>query len=475
MLDTALLVRLVAVVHVLAAATVTLHALLHKHDVRAAAGRIGLAWLSPVVGCVLYWLLGVNRVARRASSLWRTSARIDPSSAQPSQVRSKAPPQVTFAALADLGNRITARPLEPGNTVPLQGGDEAYPAMLAAIRAAQRSIALATYLFRGDKTGRQFTDAIRCAKLRGVEVRVLIDGVGGGYFRSAPTRELRIRGVRVARFLHNCAPWRMPLLNMRNHRKQLIVDGAIAFTGGLNISDENLASSPRQRAVADVHFRVQGPVVTQLMAAFAQDWEFTTGEVLRGEMWFTSVSSAGNALARGIAAGPDADIDKLEMILLGALGEARNRARIVTPYFLPDRRLLSALAMAALRGVDVQIVIPKRSNKRVVDWAAAAQLGYVIKAGCRVALTPAPFDHAKLMTVDRAWCLVGSANWDERSLRLNFEFDLEVHDNAVAEAIDCLIDARIARARWLSRDELEARTWAIKVRDAAARLFLPYL
>jgi cardiolipin synthase len=474
--ETDLAIRALAFAHLLAASGVTVHALLNKQDVRAAIGWIGLAWLSPVLGCIFYWLFGINRVSRLAASMNLSADRVAGEIGTRHATYTTTTIVSHLSALATLGERITGRPLTPGNKVQLlRSGDEAYPAMLAAIHSASRGVALASYLFRADASGRLFIDALAEARARGVEVRVLIDGVGGGYVFSLAARALRARGVTVARFLHDWIPWRMPLLNMRNHRKLLIVDGSVAFTGGLNIGAENVAATHHVEHVDDVHFRVEGPVVTQLMAAFAQDWKFTTGEDLQDAPWYPHIAPNGRAIARGISEGPDADLDKLEILLLAAIGEARSRIRIVTPYFLPDQRLLSALAIAALRGVSVQIAIPEHSNKPVVDWASRAQLLEIVDSGCKVFLMPAPFDHAKLMTVDGLWSLVGSANWDERSLRLNFEFNLEIYDGNVAGDIESLVDSKVTRGRPLSCDDLRSRAWPAKLRDAAARLLLPYL
>ncbi|MBY0509388.1 MAG: PLDc N-terminal domain-containing protein [Rhodospirillaceae bacterium] len=469
-------IRFLALAHGLAATGITIHVLLNKRNVRAAIGWIGLAWLSPFLGCILYWLFGINRVARRALRLnrnvaWReTSGKIDGTvGGVPG-----APEQI--AVIAAVGQQVTRSPAMGGNAVSLlRCGDEAYPSMLAAIRNARKTIALASYVFRYDSVGRSFIEALAGARSRGVEVRVLLDGIGGGYVSSSAAENLQINAVPVGRFLHDRLPWRMPLLNMRNHKKLLIVDGSIGFTGGLNIGAENVVGLRPAAAVYDVHFGIEGPVVEQMLRAFCLDWQFATGETLTGDIWYPVIPPAGATFARGISEGPDEDIDKLEMVLLAALGEARTRIRIVTPYFLPDERLVSALALAALRGVEVEIILPEHSNKPIVDWAVHAHLSDLIQPGCRLFVGAGPFDHTKLMTVDGLWCLVGSANWDERSLRLNFEFNLEIYDAALTGNIDRLIDEKLARARRLVSEELDARAFWVKLRDAAARLFLPYL
>jgi cardiolipin synthase len=460
---------LLALLHGAAAVAVSVHVLLTKRDVAAAIGWIGLAWLSPVAGTLLYLLLGINRVRRRARRLQRPGTRrlaVASSGARPG-----------FGSLEVLeiaGRRITGRHTEDGNRLTiLTQGDEAYPRMLAAIAAARSSIALSSYIFRADETGRSFIAALTEARRRGVEVRVLIDGIGGGYFISPTYRLLRRAGVSAARFLHSELPWRMPFLNMRSHKKILVADGCHAFTGGLNIAAENVLATAPSYPVRDTHFEIAGPVVAQLMEAFVEDWLFTTGETLSGPAWFPELDIAGETTARVITSGPDQDIEKLEFVMLTAIAAARSSIKIVTPYFLPDERLCSALALAALRGVAVDIAIPETGNHPIVDWATRAEIRPLLDAGCRLWHAPPPFDHSKLMTVDAAWSLVGSANWDLRSLRLNFELNLEAYDEGFSASLDTVIDAKLGRR--ITAGQLAQRSFPGVVRDAAARLLLPYL
>lgn len=464
------LIFLLLLIHCGVALAVTRHALLRKADVRAALGWIAIAWLSAVIGGPLYLAFGINRINRRASRLSVRTDSLDVSFGEAT------PPdaQPAIQALARVGQRVTGVPLQSGNAVAIHhGGSKAYPAMLEAIRAARHSIALASYIFRDDRVGRTFVAALAAAHERGVEVRVLIDGVGGGYLRAPAFRALRRAGVPCAKFLHSWAPWRMPLLNLRNHKKLLVIDGGAGFTGGLNIGAENLAPDDPSDRVDDVHLRVEGPATRQLMASFAQDWLFTTGETLEGPAWWPQIGEAGVTPARGIRSGPDGDLFNLETILGAAITLAERRIRIVTPYFLPDPQLEFALAQAALRGVELQIVIPERSDHRLMDWAMRAHLRFFRAIRPHVRLGAAPFNHAKLVTVDGAWCLIGSSNWDTRSLRLNFEFDLECYDPVVCSRIDALIDSKVAAAAPL-RQGLETGPFA-PLRDAAARLLLPYL
>jgi cardiolipin synthase len=357
----------------------------------------------------------------------------------------------------------------------LEGGDQAYPPMLEAIRNAKNCIAMSSYIFRNDVTGEEFVEALSAAARRGVLVRVLIDGVGTGYLYPGIYYHMKRRGLTVARFLHTWLPWRMPFLNMRNHRKLLVVDGAMAFTGGMNIGAENLQALQPRDFITDIQFRVQGPVVRLVMDAFARDWSFTTGENLDDDMWWPRLEKAGPVHARGLRSGPDADIWKLEMILGAALSVAKKHVRILTPYFLPDARLQFVIAQACLRGVRIDIVIPEHNNYLIMNWAMRAHLRFFNHIAVNIYTTPPPFDHSKLCTLDGEWCLIGSSNWDARSFRLNFEFDLECYDPALAQKLDAVIDAKIARGTKLDVAALTKQPVPIRLRDAAARLMMPYL
>ena len=217
--------------------------------------------------------------------------------------------------------------------------------MLAAIEAARHSVGLSPYIFRNDVWGGRFIQALAAAQRRGVAVRVLIDGVGGGWLLSRAFHRLRHEGVAATRFLHSLLPWRMPFINLRSHKKVLVVDGTVGFTGGMNIADENVMSTNPRHPVQDTHFRIDGPVVAQLTEAFAQDWAYATQEQLEGEAWFPALQAMGEATGRVIDSGPDEDMEKIEFAILQALSCARDRVMVMTPYFLPDERLMSALAL----------------------------------------------------------------------------------------------------------------------------------
>jgi cardiolipin synthase len=475
---------LLTIAHVLLAIGVSGHIILTKDDVRSAIGWVGLVWLTPVVGSLLYLLLGVNRISRQVDAMRGHAPLDDEDRAQtlragtaqvPASVLPTGAP-APLHAIARLVGTLTREPLALGCSVePLLNGDEAYPAMIAAIDAATQSVALATYIFDRGEVGEAFVNALGRAVSRGVEVRVLIDGVGLLYSRPPIVHELKGRGVPVARFLPPTIPVPHAYFNLRNHRKLLVVDGRLGFCGGMNIRDACVLAWKRRGATQDVHFRLRGPIVAQLLAAFRFDWHFTTRERLAGAPWTAVSEPAGSVAARGIADGPDEDFETLLMAILGALASARESVRIVTPYFLPDPPVIAALRVAALRGVLVTIVLPERGNLRLVQWAANAQLAQVLSWGCHVHLSRLPFDHSKLLVIDDSWVLIGSANWDPRSLRLNFEYDIECYSADLANRVNGIIDDKIAKSRPLTLAELEGRPLVGRLRDGVAWLAQPYL
>ena len=293
------LVLLGSILVVAAAAVATVHAALYKDEVRTAIGWVAVIVLVPFVGTLLYYLIGINRIRRRAVALRRENERsmlpLPPGWLRPTQVGEILGGSADAAAVANVVGKLTGRPLLGGNRIrPLQNGDEAYPAMLDAIASSTRSVTLQTYIFDNDRWGKRFVESLAAAQSRGVEVRVLIDAVGSRYSRPPVTRLLREGGIPSALFLKaGFSTLFFPSFNLRNHRKVLVVDGRIGFTGGMNIREDFVLGDPPRHPGFDLHFQVEGPVVRDLQEIFAEDWEFTTGEALWGQDWFPRLSPAG--------------------------------------------------------------------------------------------------------------------------------------------------------------------------------------
>lgn len=455
------------------------HALLTKRDSRSALVWVSINLTVPLVGPFFYWCLGINRISRRAKS-WHESGRwlskdeIFPLEDQ-SRVRVILPDSAKhLKGLQLLTNRIVEVPQRGGNHIsPLMDGEEAYPAMLLAIRYAQESINMSSYIFDADGVGARFVEYLIEAARRGVAVRIIIDALGEKYSRLSPREAFRDTSVRVVRYL----PLRNgAYINLRNHRKLLIVDGQESFTGGMNIRSSHLKSSESADTPAhDIHFKVTGPIVADLQRVFLGDWYFVTGEKLQDSRFFPDLESQGSALARCISDGPDRDFRKIEQIIIGALTCAKKKVYIMTPYFIPNREMMSALITAVLRGVDVCIVLPGVNNLPFVHWASRAFLWELLVNGIRVFYQSPPFVHTKLLLVDGVWSLIGSANLDTRSLRLNFELDLSVFDEELSGKLKQHFDQAIAESHEMLLSEVNRFTLPLRLRDNFARLFSPYL
>lgn len=448
------------------------HALLWKRDPRAALGWITVSILLPLAGPLLYFMFGINRIRTRAQALPISKGRDDMESPAATP---KPDLPLEFAELASLANAVSRFGLTTGNSVEvLHNGEQAFPAMLRAIEEATSHLFLSTYIFESNRSGQDFIDALARAAARGVDTRVEIDGIGERYSRPRASRLLARRGVRVVRFLPPRLVPPMLHINLRNHRKILIADGRVAFTGGMNIGDRHLAArSANPDRVVDAHFRLQGPVVAQLQRVFLDTWAFTNRQPV--EAFPANERAAGSAACRTIVDGPDEDLDKLLSVLLAAVSSARSQVAIMTPYFVPPRELVGALKGAALRGVEVVVFVPGRNNLPFVHWASRHMLWELLERGVRIYEQPPPFVHTKLFMVDRHYVQIGSANMDPRSMRLNFELVVEIYDRGFAATIDEHFQAARRRSREITLREVDSRPLPNRLRDGLCWLMTPYL
>lgn len=454
-------------VYLLVAVAAGIHVLLNVRDSRAAFGWLGLIIVFPIIGAMLYALFGINRIRRKARRVLKDSA------AEPGK-DCLAGSRAGGASRSRPGFSVTGVETSEKNRVTTYyDGEQAYPPMLSAIENAQREVLLSSYIFDNDDTGRLFLDKLVEARDRGCNVCILVDDVGIRYSFPTITRELEKRRLTYRRF--------MPLrllppsfsINLRNHRKLLITDREVTFAGGMNIGDRQLVNGPSAHRASDLHFRFVGPLTTDCVQLFADDWKFACGESLPA--WKGSPADVGGAGCRLISDGPDDTLDSLVLVIMGAIASARRRVWIMTPYFLPERQMLGCLQAAALSGVDVQVMIPEKNNWPLVQWALQHNLDELLNAGVTLLTRPPPFAHSKCMVIDDDYALVGSSNMDPRSLRLNFELGIEVFDADLNRELSAHFSQKASECSQITRKKLHSRSTLIRLRDSAAALFSPYL
>ncbi len=498
------------------------HALLHKRDSSSALGWVALILLMPPAGLPLYWLFGIARVDSRAARIMEKAGRqfaegrLDlPGELSMAKNRGAVDDRripVEFQRLVRPGFCISGWPLIGNNEVfPLHNGEEAYPAMLEAIDRARDSVWLSTFIFANDEVGERFAEALAQAAERGCDVRVIMDGIGSFHPFIRWSRRFGAR-VRLAYFL---PPVLIPpqfSINLRTHRKMLICDSRIAFAGGMNISQNHLATLSRPDRVQDIHFCCHGPIALQVKMAFLLDWRFVTAHAARiatdpsaplampvrsrfrqspasdcpfGEfpsavppetdmLEETTTSKRRESLCRLLVDGPGSSRESIQDLFCAMISSATVSVRIMSPYFLPPQRLCGALVSAVLRGVSVSVIVPAENNHTLVDWAMRHQLPLLADRGIEVLYQPPPFAHTKLLLVDGLYTLMGSANLDPRSLSLNFELVMEIFDSRLAERLGAFYDDVRSRSdRLLPTDPLPPLPY--RLRNAASWIFSPYL
>ncbi|WP_461833152.1 cardiolipin synthase [Desulfothermus sp.] len=460
-----------------------LHALFYKKDPRAAWVWIIVCLMLPPIGPILYFLFGINRVKLKAKKIrWFWPDVINNDLEFPHNKDNiynssyryfVIPPD--FHQIAKISDSISKFPLVSDNNVEvLYNGDDAYPSMIYQINHAKESVFLQTYIFERKKIGKQFVDALSEAKQRGVDVRVIVDGIGEWYSYPTIGPYLRKNNIPFTRFLPPRIYPFSPLINLRNHRKILVVDGKVAFTGGINIRDKHIISQYKKRnKIQDVHFKLTGPIVGQLEQIFIDDWLFCTGEKIKKRR--SLPEPMGEAICRCITVGPDDDLNSLTILLVGAISLAKEYIYIMTPYFLPNREIIGALQSAALRGVDVRIILPEKNNIPYVHWATRNMLWELLMYGVKIYFQPPPFCHSKIFVLDEFYSLIGSANLDYRSLRLNFELVVETFCKKLATKLTSHISKTVQKSREITLHEVDSRPFLEKLRDSVCWLFTPYL
>lgn len=458
-----------------------LHALLYKKDPRSAWVWI-IVCLTLPIGPILYFLFGINRVKLKARKIrwvwpdvvynWRVSLK-DKSWCLNSPFRYFVIPP-DFNQIARISEAISRFPLVTDNYVEmLINGDEVYPAMIESMKKAKESILLETYIFEKGEIGAKILETLKKAIDRGVDVKVIVDGIGEWYSFPLIGTQLKKYNIPYTKFLPPKLYPFSPLINLRNHRKILVVDGKVAYTGGINIRDRHVISKYKKNSIKDVHFKLRGPIVEQLEQIFFEDWFFCTGEKIKKMR--LPPEPKGKAICRSITVGPDDDLNSLNILLVGAISVAKEYLYIMTPYFIPSREIIGALQSAALRGVDVKIILPIKNNLPYVHWATRNMLWELLMHNVKIYYQPPPFCHSKLFVMDNYYSIIGSANIDTRSLRLNFELVVEIFSKKVATKITDHILNTLEVSREITLQEMDSRPILEKIRDSFCWLFTPYL
>lgn len=361
--------------------------------------------------------------------------------------------------------------LLPGNkVVALHNGDQIFPAMLDAIRNAKRTITFETYIYWSGEIGRQFSEALCERAKAGVKVHVLLDWVGTGKIDSTYLNNLKSAGVEVERY-HAPRWYNLTRLNNRTHRKLLVVDGCIGFTGGVGIADLWLGNADSKDHWRDSHFQLTGPAVAQMQAAFLDNWIKTRAQVLCGEAYFPALSPAGNSPAQVFKSSKGEGSESVRLMYLLSIASAAKSIRLQAAYFVPDDLSIQTFIAARQRGVKIEIIIPgPHSDVQIVQSASRSRLAELLDAGVHIYEYQPTMYHCKVMIVDDLWVSVGSTNFDDRSFRLNDEANLNIYDPVFAcEQVQTFEQDKL-NSRLLTRAEFKNRSSLLKFFDEAAGL-----
>ncbi|MFK7864242.1 MAG: phospholipase D-like domain-containing protein [Pseudohongiellaceae bacterium] len=467
-----LIASLSSIVIVFCSTAASLHALLTKRDPKSALGWVAFCFLLPVAGPLIYLIFGINRIENKAREMYEKEENSNASHAPTER-------STNLGDIYIIGKSITGLDASACQEFQLlENGDELFPRMLEVIDEAQSSVFLSTYIFQNDETGNNLLQALIRAKSRGLDVRIIVDGIGAIFYPPRISKKLARSGLNVQYF---DPPRLLPPslhINLRNHRKLLIVDQSIAFTGGQNISDHHLSNAANNPKMAlDIHFSFRGDTALDMSKAFLRDWDSCSNTEQTTQILPPPHSShqGGAHLTRIILDGPNENLDRLNELLVGTFSLAKKRIWIMTPYFLPGFELIAALIAAKHRGVDVKIILPTKTNISITQWASEHGQKHILARGLKVFLQPHPFIHSKAIVIDDDYSLVGSANLDPRSLRLNFEIGVEVFSSQFNQKLVNYFEKKLDKCNALDENLFSKQTFLVRVRNACAWLFTPYL
>jgi len=439
-----------------------------REPVATISWLVSLATL-PYVGFLIYHVFGPHRIRRHR--LRRARARVG----LPGEM---ADADAEAVELARLGQATTGLPPTTAHGVRLLvDGAATYDALLEAVRDARDHIHLEYYIYTPDRSGAALRDALLERARAGVKVRLLLDAVGSSKTPRRFFADLLEAGGELAWFhpMRFGRIWERPWLNLRTHRKIVVIDGRVGFAGGINITDDE-NERLRDDAYRDLHLRIEGDAVRVLQLVFVEDWVYATGDrdFIGSVARTTPPASAGPIHAQVLTSGPDSDWEAIHRLHVGAIHAATRRVWLVTPYFVPGEAAMMALTSAAFGGLDVRLLVPRHSDSKLVTYAARSYFDTLLAAGVKVYEYGPRMLHTKALLVDDELALVGSANFDNRSFRLNFEVCLLFRDAGVAGELARLIESEFAHAPRV-RDDRERSLLGARLPEAFARLLSPLL
>lgn len=357
----------------------------------------------------------------------------------------------------------------------LNNGSETFPAIIKALKNAKSFIHVEYYIIMHDSVGKEFADVL-CEKAReGVKVRLIYDAVGSWGLNRLYIRKLKKAGVQTCCFMPVAFPWFTSKINYRNHRKIIVIDGETAFTGGLNMAERYLYGSKKLGFWRDVHVKIRGEAVASLQTIFALDWYFESKEILSdNKLYYPKSAVQKDTLVQIVASGPDSDWSSIMQGYFSAITKAKDHIYISTPYFLPNGALMTALKVAALGGTDVRLMIPHRSDSRMMYWASRSYVGELLDAGIKVYLYDG-FNHSKILMIDGTFSSIGTANMDIRSFENNFEVTAMIYDREKTMELekDFLYD--LEGSKRITREYWENRPHKYNIYEGFSRLFSPLL
>lgn len=444
-----------------------------------------IAWIFflvtlPIVAVPLYWVFGPRKYDGYIDARRSTATPFDP---VVDRLREDAIPLIVEreveSPLIVAIERLVRLPLTTGNRADLLvDGAAIRDALFAAIDGARTSLVLQFFIVRNDGFGRALQERLIAAAARGVQVAFLYDEIGSHALPGAYRERLGKAGVRMEPFATTRRSHRFQL-NFRNHRKLLVVDGALGFVGGLNVGDEYLGLDRRLSPWRDTFVRLRGPAVAALQLSFLEDWHWATDEV---PDWPWPLEPAPDAEEAGrlghaivLPTGPADPLETCSLVFVALFNAAVDRLWIATPYFVFDAEIMSALELAALRGVDVRILVPEVGDHPMAYYAGWSYHEEALEAGCRIFRYQQGFMHQKVVLVDDRWAMVGTKNLDNRSMRLNFEASLLMECPVFAAEVEAMLESDLARSAELTRGRLAERSPWFRIKSRAARLFAPIL